>query len=40
MAHFVAIIERTSAEESVRLFRDNMWKLHDLLESVISDRES
>ena len=22
-----------------RLFRDNVWKLHELLESVISDRE-
>jgi len=36
--HFVAIIERTSAERLARLFRDNVWKLHGLPESVISDR--
>jgi len=23
----------------VRLFRDNIWKLHRLLESIVSDRE-
>jgi len=27
-----------SAEELARLFRDNMWKLHGLPESIISDR--
>ena len=26
-------------EELARLFRDNVWKLHKLPESVISDRE-
>jgi len=25
-------------EGLVRLFRDNVWKLHGLLESVVSDR--
>ena len=30
--------EKTMAEGLVRLFRDNMWKLHELPESVISDR--
>jgi len=39
MAHFVATMEGISAEELVRLFRDNMWKLHRLLESVTLDRE-
>ena len=38
MTHFVAITEGTSAEGLVRLFRDNVWKLHRLLESVVSDR--
>jgi len=39
IAHFVATTEGTLAEGLARLFRDNMWKLHGLLESVISDRE-
>ena len=38
MSHFVAMTEKTTAEELARLFRDNVWKLHGLLESVISDR--
>jgi len=38
MAHFVATTEGTSAEGLARLFRDNVWKLHGLSESVISDR--
>ena len=38
MAHFVATIEATSAEELARLFRDNIWKLHGLPESVVLDR--
>ena len=36
--HFLATTERTSAEGLARLFRDNMWKLHGLLESVVLDR--
>ena len=36
--HFVATTKGTLAEELVQLFRDNMWKLHGLLESVVSDR--
>jgi len=39
MSHFVATTEKTTAEGLTRLFRDNVWKLHALLESVISDRE-
>jgi len=39
MSHFVATTERTMAEGLVRLFRDYVWKLHGLPESVISDRE-
>ena len=38
MIHFVATTEGTSAEGLARLFRDNVWKLHGLLESVVSDR--
>jgi len=38
MMHFVAITEGTSAEGLARLFRDNVWKLYGLLESVMSDR--
>ena len=39
MSHFVMTTEKTAVEGLVRLFRDNVWKLHGLLESVISDRE-
>jgi len=38
MTHFVATTEGTLAEELVRLFRDNVWKLHGLPESVVSDQ--
>ena len=38
MMHFVATTEGTSAEGLARLFRDNVWKLHRLLESVVLDR--
>jgi len=38
ITHFVATTEGTSVEGLARLFRDNMWKLHGLLESVVSDR--
>ena len=32
-------MEETSVEELAQLFRDNMWKLHRLPESIILDRE-
>ena len=38
MTHFVATMEGTSVEGLARLFRDNMWKLHGLPKSVVSDR--
>ena len=38
MSHFVATTAKTMAEGLVRLFRDYVWKLHRLPESVISDR--
>jgi len=37
MAHFVATTEGTSVEGLARLYRDNIWKLHGLLESIVSD---
>ena len=40
IAHFMVITEGTSAEGLVRQFQDNVWKLHKLLKSVISNRES
>jgi len=38
ITHFIATIEGTLVEELARLFRDNVWKLHGLLECMISDR--
>ena len=37
ITHFVATIEGILAEGLARLFRDNVWKLHRLPESVVSD---
>ena len=38
MTYFVAIMEGIIAEGLARLFRDNVWKLHGLLESMVLDR--
>jgi len=38
MAHFVATTEKTSAEGLAKLFRDNVWKLHRLPESIVLDK--
>jgi len=38
MAHFIPTTEKTTAGGLARLFRDNIWKLHGLPESIISDR--
>jgi len=38
MMHFVATTEGISAEGLARLLQDNVWKLHGLPESVVSDR--
>ena len=38
MAYFVPTTEKTTAEGLARLFRDNVWQLHGLPESIISDR--
>ena len=38
IVYFTPTMERTSAEGLARLFRDNIWKLHGLPKSIISDR--
>ncbi len=38
ITYFVAITEETLEEGLVRLFRDNIWKLYRLPESMVSDR--
>ena len=39
MIYFMVTTEETSAEELMRLFRDNVWKLHGLPKSIVLDRE-
>jgi len=39
ITHFMTITEGTLAEELVRLFRDNIWKLYSLSEIIIFNRE-
>jgi len=38
IVHFIPTTEKTLAKGLARLFRDNMWKLHGLPESIISDK--
>jgi len=38
MAHFIPTTDKTLAEGLARMFRDYVWKLHGLPESIISDR--
>jgi len=38
MVHFIATMEKTSVEGLAKLFWDNVWKLHGLLESIMLDR--
>jgi len=38
MAYFIPTTEKTMAEGLARLFRDNVWKLYGLSESIISNR--
>jgi len=35
MSHFIVMTEKIIAEGLVRLFRNNVWKLHKLLESIM-----
>jgi len=38
IVYFIPTTEKTSAEGLARLFRDNIWKLHSLPKSIISNR--
>jgi len=38
IAHFVLTTEKTLAKRLAKLFRDHIWKLHGLPESIISNR--
>ena len=38
MTHFVATTEKIMVKRLAQLFRDNIWKLHGLLESIVLDR--
>ena len=38
IGHFIPIMKKTSAEGLAWLFKDHVWKLHGLLDSIISDR--
>ena len=40
MIYLVTTTEGTLVEELARLLRDNVWKLHGLLKSIVSDRGS
>jgi len=40
MAHFVTTTEGTSVEGLARLFQNNIWKLHRLLEYCVGSRTS
>jgi len=40
ITYFVTTTEEISAKGLARLFRDNMWKLHGLLENIVSDMGS
>jgi len=36
--HFIATTEKTLAEGLAKLFQDQVWRLHGLPESIISNR--
>ena len=38
MVHFIATMKKMSVEGLTKLFRDHIWKLHKLPESIISDK--
>ena len=38
MTHFIATMEKMLVEGLAQLFKDNVWKLHGLLESMVLDR--
>jgi len=38
MSYFIVMTEKTTAEGLTKLFKNNIWKLHGLSKSMISDR--
>jgi len=38
MAHFIATMEKTLAEGLAKLFQNQVWRLHRLPKSIVSDR--
>ena len=38
IVYFIPTTEKTMAEGLAKLFRNNIWKLHGLFKSIISDR--
>jgi len=38
MVHFIATMEKTLVEGLAKLFRDHVWRLHRLPESIILDK--
>ena len=38
MSHFIIMIKKIIVKRLARIFRNNIWKLYRLLESMISDR--
>jgi len=38
MLYFIVMTEKVMVKELTRLFKNNVWKLHELSESVISDK--
>ena len=38
IAYFISTMKRTLVEGLAKLFRDNVWKLHGLSKSIISNR--
>jgi transposase InsO family protein len=39
MAHFIALMETATTRNTVQTFLREVWKLHELPESIISDRD-
>ena len=39
ITHFITTIKETLVKGLARLFRNNMWKWHRLLESIVLDRD-
>jgi hypothetical protein len=40
MAHFIALVETATAKDAAQAFLKEVWKLHGLPESIISDRNA